>query len=187
MLLSIRGTPASQGYYSSFGHRISEHWSALFGFGPKAHQNTGTILKISTVTDEVKWRKLNRAAWMNEERSVGFVNYEIHTQAGFELAVCNLQFVKHFGGLWMSFCIFSKNCKSLKSDTSWIFRVIHWTSYIGSYFKSNKYALLNNNVISQRFIVHINFKSHTSSFSIVLLRSNKMQAQDEFQKLVKIS
>ena len=92
---------------------------------------------------------------------------------GFELAIRNSQFAKHFGSLRMSFCIFSKNCESLKSDTSWIFRVIHWTSYIGSYFKPNKYPMLNNNVISQRFIVHINFKSHTSFFSIILLRSNK--------------
>ena len=37
---------------------------------------------------------------------------------GFELAVRNSQFAKHFGGLRMSFCIFSKDCKSLKSDTS---------------------------------------------------------------------
>ena len=37
---------------------------------------------------------------------------------GFELAIRNSQFAKHFGGLRMSFCIFSKDCKSLKSDTS---------------------------------------------------------------------
>ena len=30
----------------------------------------------------------------------------------------NLQFAKHFGSVRMNFCIFSKNCKSLKSDTS---------------------------------------------------------------------
>ena len=71
----------------------------------------------------------------------------------FKLAVRNSQFAKHFGSLQMNFCIFSKNCESLKSDTSWIFRVIHWTSYIRSYFKPNKYSLLNNNVISQRFII----------------------------------
>ena len=40
----------------------------------------------------------------------------------FELAVCNSQFAKHFGSLQMSFCIFSKSCKSLKSDTSWMYR-----------------------------------------------------------------
>ena len=95
-------------------------------------------------------------------------------RAGFELTVRNSQFAKHFGSLRINFYIFSKNCKSLKSDTSWIFRVIHWTSYIRSYFKPNKYPLLNNNVISQRFIVHINFKLHTSFISIILLRSSKL-------------
>ena len=41
-----------------------------------------------------------------------------HGVAGFKLAICNMQFAKHFGSLQMSFCIFSKNCKSLKSHTS---------------------------------------------------------------------
>ena len=36
--------------------------------------------------------------------------------SGFELAVGNLQIAKHFGSLRLSFCIFSKNCESLKSD-----------------------------------------------------------------------
>ena len=74
---------------------------------------------------------------------------------GFELAICNSRFVKCFSSLQMNFCIFSENCKSLELDTSWIFRVIHWTSYIVSHFKPIKYPLLNNNVISQRFVVHI--------------------------------
>ena len=39
-------------------------------------------------------------------------------EAGFELAVRNSQFAKRFGSLRMSFCIFSKNCESLNSDTS---------------------------------------------------------------------
>ena len=56
-------------------------------------------------------------------------------------------------------------CESLKSDNSWIFSVIHWTSYIVSYFKLFKYSLMNSNVISQSFIIHINFKLHTSFFS----------------------
>ena len=85
--------------------------------------------------------------------------------SGFELAVHNLQFMKHFGSLQMSFCIFLKNCESLKLDALWILRVIHLTSYIVSYFKPIKYPLLNNNVISQRFTVHINFKLHTSLLS----------------------
>ena len=71
------------------------------------------------------------------------------------IAIRKLQFVKHFSSLQMSFCIFSKNCKSQKSYTSRIFRVIHLTSYIISYFKAIKYPLLNNNMISQKFRVHI--------------------------------
>ena len=34
--------------------------------------------------------------------------------SGFEVAVCSSQFAKRFGNLRMSFCIFSKNCESLK-------------------------------------------------------------------------
>ena len=49
---------------------------------------------------------------------------------GFQLAVRNSQFAERFGSSRICFCIFSKNCESLKSNTSWIFRVIHWTSYI---------------------------------------------------------
>ena len=37
---------------------------------------------------------------------------------GFELVVRNSQFAKRFGSLQMSFCIFTENCESLKSDTS---------------------------------------------------------------------
>ena len=113
----------------------------------------------------VEWLQWGRRSWNIPK---------IDPSPEFELAVRNLQFAKYFGSLRMSFCIFSKNCESLKSDTSWIFRVIHWTSYIRSYFKPNKYPLLNNNVISQRFIVHINFKLHTSFISIILLRSSKL-------------
>ena len=74
-----------------------------------------------------------------------------------QFAICDafLQFANEF-------LHFSKNCESLKSDTSWIFRVIHWTSYIVSYFRPTKYHLLNNKVISHRFIGYIYFKLHTS-------------------------
>ena len=34
----------------------------------------------------------------------------------FELAICNLQFARHFGSLQMSFCIVSKTCELLKSN-----------------------------------------------------------------------
>ena len=109
------------------------------------------------------------------------------TSSGFKLAVRNSQFAKHFSSLWMNFSIFSKNCELLKSDTSWIFRVIRWTSYIQSHFKPNNYPLLNNNMISQRFIVHINFKLHTSFISIILLQSSKLWTRDKFQNWWKLT
>ena len=86
---------------------------------------------------------------------------------GFELAICNSRSV--FGSLRMSFCIFSKNCESLKSDTLWIFRLIHWNSYILSYFKPIKYPPVEQ--FSQRFIVYINFRIHTffSSYHFVTI------------------
>ena len=34
--------------------RFTEERGALFSFGPKAHENTGNLLKISSVTDEEK-------------------------------------------------------------------------------------------------------------------------------------
>ena len=62
------------------------------------------------------------------------------------------------------FLHFSKNCESLNSDTSWIFRFIHCTSYKVSSFKPTKYHLLNNKMISHKFVVHSYFKLHTSFF-----------------------
>ena len=58
---------------------FSEQRGAIFGFGPKADDSTGTLLKIST-TDKETREKLNKTPIhnLNEERSVGFVNYEIH-------------------------------------------------------------------------------------------------------------
>ena len=58
-----------------------------------------------------------------------FFMFIYYLSTGFELAVRNSRFAKRFGSLRICFCIFSKDCESLKSDTSWIFRVIHWTSY----------------------------------------------------------
>ena len=88
-----------------------------------------------------------------------------HKYTGIKLVICNLQFGNRFGSLRISFCIFSKNCELLKADMSWVFRVIHWTSYIVSYFKSSKYSVLNNNLASQRFMVRINFKLIRTFFS----------------------
>ena len=58
---------------------FSEQRGAIFGFGPHAEEDTGTLLKISSITDETKRRKLNNTAVhnLNEERSVGFINYEV--------------------------------------------------------------------------------------------------------------
>ena len=58
---------------------LSEQRGALFGFGPKANEDTGSLLKISQIEDEDIKKKLNKAMIhnLNEERSVGFINYEI--------------------------------------------------------------------------------------------------------------
>ena len=58
--------------------RFSEQQGAIFGFGPKATEDTGTVLSMTTV-EEPKRRKSSKAQVhnLNEERSVGFINYEI--------------------------------------------------------------------------------------------------------------
>ena len=63
-----------------FAEGFSAQRGALFGFGPKALDDTGTPLKISSVTDDAKRRKLNKAPHhnLNEERSVGIINYEVN-------------------------------------------------------------------------------------------------------------
>ena len=60
------------------GRRIQEQRGVIFGFGPTATEDTGTVLKMTTV-EESKRRKLSKAPVhsLNEERSVGFINYEI--------------------------------------------------------------------------------------------------------------
>ena len=47
---------------------------ALFGFGPKANDSTGTLLKLSAASATAK-EKLKQAPThnLNEERSVGFI------------------------------------------------------------------------------------------------------------------
>ena len=76
----------------------------------------------------------------------------------------HLQFAifKAFWQFANEFLLFSKNCELLKSDTFWIFRVIHWTNYLVSYIKPTKYHLLKSKVISHTFIVHIYFRLHPS-------------------------
>ena len=52
---------------------------AVFGFGSKASEDTGSLLKICNVEDEDERMKLNQAPIHNlsEERGVGFINYEL--------------------------------------------------------------------------------------------------------------
>ncbi len=62
--------------------RLAEGFSiqrgAIFGFGPNSNDETGTLLKVSSAS-EAKRQKLNKAPIHNvsEERSVGFINYEL--------------------------------------------------------------------------------------------------------------
>ena len=46
------------------------------------------------------------------------VKLNFDKKSGFELAICNSNFAKRLGSFWIRFCIFPKNCESLKSDTS---------------------------------------------------------------------
>lgn len=57
---------------------FSDQRGAIFGFGPNAEEDTGTILKIEGIS-QAKRMKLMKAPIhnLNEERSVGFINYEI--------------------------------------------------------------------------------------------------------------
>ena len=57
---------------------FSEQQGTIFGFGPKATEDAGTVLKMTTA-EEPKRRKLSKAPVhnLNKERSVGFINYEI--------------------------------------------------------------------------------------------------------------
>ena len=58
---------------------FSNQRGAMFGFGPKGKEDCGTLLKVSEV-DETKKRKLIQVPVhnMNEERSMGFINYELN-------------------------------------------------------------------------------------------------------------
>ena len=82
--------------------------------------------------------------------------------SGLKWAVCNSQFVKCFGSLQMSFCIFSKTSESLKSYIFHELLVIHWTSYIVNYLQPIKYPQLNNNIVVVLLSSH--FSSHTTNY-----------------------
>ena len=61
-----------------FAQGFSHQKGAIFDFGEKANDDTGSVLKLSTLNeDEVE--KMNKVQVHNigKERSVGFFNYEI--------------------------------------------------------------------------------------------------------------
>lgn len=66
-------------FIKNFAEGFSQQKGAIFGFGPDAEKDTGDLLKISAVTD-TEMNKLDKVPVHNlsEERSVGFVNYELH-------------------------------------------------------------------------------------------------------------
>ena len=77
--------------------------------------NHSTNLCFSFLTDKVL-RRFDKGLLTG--MILIYLQKAFDTIAGFELAVRNSQFVTCFGCLRMSFCIFSKICESLKSDTS---------------------------------------------------------------------
>ena len=72
------------------------------------------ILNELIDSDEKKTHRGKTRWWVKRRSDQGYFN----NITGFKLAVRNSQFAKRFGSLQMSFCIFSKNYKSLKPDTS---------------------------------------------------------------------
>ena len=62
-----------------FAYGFELQKGAIFGFGEKKEDETGTVLKISEVSQE-KLEHLDKVQIHNlgEERSVGFVNYELN-------------------------------------------------------------------------------------------------------------
>ena len=62
-----------------FAEGLSHQKGAIFGFGPKANDDTGIKLKISTANDETLQLLDGNVATHNlgEERNVGVTNYEV--------------------------------------------------------------------------------------------------------------
>ena len=65
-------------FLKQIAHGLSEQKGAIFGFGPHAEEDTGKLLKISEIS-ETEMTELDKVAIHNleQERSVGFVNYEL--------------------------------------------------------------------------------------------------------------
>ena len=63
-------------FLKQFAEGLATQRGALFGFGPNSDKDTGTLLKISSVTN---FDKLDKVPIHNlgEERSVGFINHEL--------------------------------------------------------------------------------------------------------------
>ena len=99
---------------------IDQH-VAIFGFGPKTNDDTGTILKVEGES-QAKRRKLVNAPInnLNKEQSVGFINYEIsiHGNHYLEAALRNMIISKSFDILDQAepsdIRAFSKQVKEIK-------------------------------------------------------------------------
>ena len=66
-------------FLKNFAEGFSNQKGAIFGFGPNADEDTGNLLKIASVSCE-EMKKLDKVPVHNlgEERSVGYVNYELN-------------------------------------------------------------------------------------------------------------
>ena len=66
-------------FIKNFSEGLSQQKGAIFGFGPDAEKGTVNLLKIATVS-ESEMEKLDKVPVHNlgEERSIGFVNFELH-------------------------------------------------------------------------------------------------------------
>ena len=78
-----RNNTPFQAIPSRLANGFSDQRGALFGFGPHQDEDTGKLLKISEfIKDDANRLKRNKAQVhnLNEERSVGFINYELATR-----------------------------------------------------------------------------------------------------------
>jgi hypothetical protein len=76
----VHVTHLLQLFHPRLAKGFSDQRGALFRFGPHQDEDTGKLLKISEfIKDDANRQKLNKAQIhnLNEERSVGFINYEL--------------------------------------------------------------------------------------------------------------
>ena len=83
-------------FLTTFAEGLSIQKGAIFGFGPKSDDDTGTLLKISSV--EI-FEKLNKVEIHNlgEERSVGYINYELQIRGKANLECASKQMILNKG------------------------------------------------------------------------------------------